>query len=83
VRVYCVTTIEQAERIAIEGFHDVHHGVRSCGVIVHLQPPCVNVRGLTVIDILIGDESLEPYLDGDIACVPARILNAGYAELID
>ena len=83
MRVYCVTTTARAERIAIEGFQDANHANRSRGVMVHLAPVCVTTPGLAVIHILLGDQSVEPYRDGDVAYVPARLLNAGCAEIID
>jgi hypothetical protein len=82
MRVYYVTTISHAERIAIDGFKDANHGTRCRGVMVHLTPVCVSAPGLAIIHILICDEPMKPYIDGDVACVPARLLNAGYAEAI-
>jgi hypothetical protein len=83
MHVYCVTTSAQAERIATEGFEDADHGTRCRGVLVHVAPVCVTAPGLAVIDILVGDEHVAPYVDGAVACVPARLLNAGCVEVIN
>jgi len=82
MHVYFITTSEHAERIAVEGFRDSDYGERGRGVMVQVTPVCVKSEGLTVIVVLVGDEPLEPYIDGDVACVPARLLNTGYAELL-
>jgi hypothetical protein len=83
VRVYCVTTAANAQRIALDGFQDTNHGTRCRGILVHVKPVCVTAPGLAVIHILVGDRELDPYINGDVACVPAHLLNAGCAEILD
>lgn len=83
VRVYCVTTLEDAERIAVDGFQDTDYGARGWGVMVHLAPTRVTTDSLAVVVILIDDQLLEPYMSGRSVCVPAALLNSGYAELVE
>jgi hypothetical protein len=83
VHIYCLTTIARAERIAVDGFRDTDCGTLGRGVMAHLSPVIVKADGLAVIVVLVGDDALAPYIAGDAACIPARVLNAGYAELID
>jgi hypothetical protein len=83
MHVYLVTSKARAERIAIEGFRDNDYGALGRGVIVHLGPACVPDAGLALIAVHVRDDALRPFIDGEVACVPARILNAGDAELID
>jgi hypothetical protein len=82
MHVYVVTTTANAERIAEEGFQDADCGTRGHGVNVHLTPVIVSADGLVVIVVLVADAPLAPFIEGETACVPARLLNDGYAELI-
>jgi hypothetical protein len=83
VYVYCVTTIDNADRIAHHGFRDDYYGVHGHGVLVHLAPPVVTNDSAAIVVVLLDDVDLEPYIDGEVAYVPACVLNAGYAELVD
>jgi hypothetical protein len=83
VYVYCVTTIEQANLIAQHGFRNDDLGILGHGVLVHLVPPVVRAEDAAIVVVLLDDLDLEPYIDGEHAYIPAGVLNAGYAELVD
>ena len=83
VYVYCVTAVEQADLIAHHGFRDDDLGIHGHGVMVHLVPPIVRREGAAIVVVLLDGLDLEPYIDGEHAYVPACVLNAGYAELVD
>jgi hypothetical protein len=83
VYVYCVTTVEKADLIAHHGFRDDYYGIYGHGVMVHLAPPLVTNDNAAIVVVLLDDVDLEPYIDGELAYVPACVLNAGYAELVD
>jgi hypothetical protein len=40
-------------------------------------------ENLAIVVVLLDEAKLKPYIDGDVACVPAQLLNAGYAELVN
>jgi hypothetical protein len=45
---------------------------------------CVTtIDNAAIVVVLLDDVDLEPYIDGEVAYVPACVLNAGYAELVD
>ena len=81
--VYFVTTHQYAELISQDGFRDDYYGSGGTGVMVQLSPSCPRNENLAIIVVLVDKHDLEPYVDGDVACVPARLLSAGYAELVD
>jgi hypothetical protein len=83
VYVYFVSTREYAELIAQDGFRDDHFDTRGSGVMVQLSASCQRNENLAIVVVLLDADDLEPYVDGDVACVPARLLTAGYAELVD
>jgi hypothetical protein len=83
VYVYCVTTIEKADLIARHGFRDDYFGVYGRGVMVHLAPPVVRRKDAAIVVVLLDNVDLAPHIDGELAYVPACVLNAGYAELVD
>ena len=83
VYVYFVTTRQYAELIARDGFRDDYYGAHDRGVMVQRSAACPSNENLAIIVVLLDDDELEPYVHGEIACVPARLLNAGYAALID
>jgi len=79
--VYCVTTIEQANLIAQHGFRN--DDLLGRGVMVHLVPPVVRTEDAAIVVVLLDDLDLEAYIDGEHACIPACVLNAGYSELVN
>ncbi len=81
--VYFVTTPQYAELISQDGFRDDYYGTGRTGVMVQLSPSCPRNENLAIVVVLLDDGVIEPYVDGDVACVPARLLKAGYAELVD
>ena len=81
--VYFVTTRQYAELIARDGFRDDYYGTHDHGVMVQLSASCPRNENLAIVVVRLDDDELEPYIHGDIACVPARLFNAGYAELVE
>ena len=81
--VYFVTTRQYAELIAQDGFRDDCYGTHGSGVMVQLSASCPRNENLAIVVVLLDADVLEPYVNDDLACVPARLLNAGYAELVD
>ena len=83
--VYLVMTFDDAERVAHDGFADRCYGSLR-GVMTSTTPPgssCVNAD-TAVLAVLLDAGASEPYaFSGTEACIPADILNAGYAELVE
>jgi hypothetical protein len=83
--VYLVMTFDDAERVAHEGFADRCYGALR-GVMTTTTPPglsCVSAD-TAVIAVLLDPDAFEPYAFSETeACIPAEILNAGYAELVE
>ena len=83
--VYLVMTFDEAERVAYEGFSDRCYGALQ-GVVTTTTVPGFSCVGAdtAVIAVLVDPDAFERYaLSETEACIPAEILNAGYAELVE
>jgi hypothetical protein len=83
--VYLVMTFDDADRVAHDGFADRCYGSLR-GVMASTTPlgmSCVNAD-TAVLAVLLDAGAFEPYAFSETeACIPAEILNAGYAELVE